>query len=87
MQVSKIDLLNKLEQSGLLKQLIASGVLPYSIIQQRDIFKFVEYQRQVGSGTKEAVEQAEIEFEVSASTVYRAIRSFAVKSVIAESNL
>lgn len=75
MQISNIEILKELKDRGVLKRLIASGIVPVKVALHIDIYWHVDAQRQSGIKRKRSVENTANAFGVCNATVYNALNS------------
>lgn len=72
-----IQIINDLQQSGVLTELYKAGVISSKIFEQRDIYLWVQAQIKTrGISKNKAVIEAEVKFNKGRNTIYRAIEVF-----------
>lgn len=74
--ISKIEIINQLDNAGLLRPLICAGLFPAKVLHYRDVYYYYDAQLKMGFNKMDALYNAEINFNISYGTVYRAINAF-----------
>lgn len=71
---SVIEILNNLDKSEQLKELVLKGILSYTLLSYRDIYNEYDVYRRLGNNVAESVLLVSVKLNVSERTVYTAIK-------------
>lgn len=69
-----IEILNNLDKSEQLKELVVKGILSYTLLSYRDIYNEYDVYKRLGNNVNEAVLLTSVKMNIDRSTVYRAIK-------------
>lgn len=71
---SVIEILNNLDKSEQLKEMVLKGILSYTLLSYRDIYNEYDVYRRLGNNVAESVLLVSVKLNVSERTVYTAIK-------------
>ncbi len=69
-----INTINELDSKFNLMKLFKSGIIPWTILRDRDIYLQFDIYRKMGKSVMDSKEQSALDFKVSIETVHRAVR-------------
>jgi len=72
----KIDILEKLHDNGILRELIQGGLVSYNVLLWYKIYKAVEFQLENGVKKTQSITDVSDVFNVSERMVYRVLEKF-----------
>lgn len=74
------ETLNELESRGELKNLVYCGVLSINIINQLEVYRFIDARIKTGSKKTDAINEATVKMKVCRTTVFKILRTLNYKN-------
>lgn len=74
--MSNYEILNRLDSTGELKQLVNAGLMPVKICNHLEVYRFVDMRIKTGSKVTEAVNEASVCMNLCRTTIFSIIRGF-----------
>lgn len=69
-----INIINDMDNKFGLMNLFKAGIIPWTVLRDRDIFLQYDIYRRMGKAIMDAKEQSALDFKVSIETVHRAVK-------------